>query len=142
LQKYYGNFKKILRNTFSMSLPLRTLFLIDGLGALVSAALLSLMALMPHIAGMPASILWPLALIAVLFAVYSLSCYALRPRRQPLLLALIAIANLSYCALTFWFVRAHYAGLTALGLCYFVGEMAILVALAGFELTMAKKSPE
>lgn len=120
-----------------MLLAPRTLFLIDGLGALLSAALLSALALMPHVAGMPPAIVWPLALIAALFAAYSLSCYALRPRRQRLLLRLIAAANLLYCGLTLGLVIAHYPGLTALGVAYFAGEIALIVALAGYELKTA-----
>jgi hypothetical protein len=114
-----------------LSFSPRTFFLIDGCGALVSALLLGVVLVQfESIFGMPAGVLYPLAAIAAVFMVYSLSCYARFPANWRPFLRGIALANLSYCLLTAGLVIYHYPSLSGWGVAYFVGEIALVVGLA------------
>ncbi|MCB9038886.1 MAG: hypothetical protein H6557_19915 [Lewinellaceae bacterium] len=113
----------------------RKLFLIDGLGALLSAFLLGVVLVQwEHIFGMPPRVLYPLAAIAGAFAVYSLSCHWFPTQNHGPFLKGIAIANLLYCCLTLGLVVYWYPQLTALGVIYFLVEIGIVCSLAIVEL--------
>ncbi len=121
----------------------RALFLLDGLGALLSAALLGL--LLPRLGnliGMPSSVLYPLAGAACLLSFTSLSCALVSPTRWRSFLFAIAGANLTYCALTLALLFRHRDSLHALDWIYFLGEMAIIVALASLEIAVARRPSE
>jgi hypothetical protein len=117
----------------------RTLFLIDGVGALVTA--LSVGVLLPmlgeHI-GMPRPVLRSLALTAAVLAAYSLTCAAAQPTRWPALLRGIALANAGYCVVTAALLVRVSATRHALDWLYFGGEIAVVSALATFELRVAR----
>lgn len=111
------------------------LFLIDGLGAVLSA--LSLGLLLPYFnmyIGMPSNILHFLALPAVVFAVYSLSCYFLKVERWRPFLRAVAIANLLYCCLTIFLMGSNGLTITSLGVGYFFLEIMVILVLAYWEL--------
>jgi FtsH-binding integral membrane protein len=119
----------------------RTLFLIDGVGALVTALLVGavLPTLGEHI-GMPRPVLRALALTAAVFAAYSLTCAATRPRRWPGYVRGIALANAGYCMATAAALIRYSATLHALDWLYFVGEIVVLCALVTLELRVARAS--
>lgn len=106
--------------------------MIDGLGALTSALMLGLVLPMfqEHI-GIPTPALRVLAAIALLLAIYSLSCY--RKNASARWLGPIAIANVIYCMITFAVMLAFQHELTRIGMIYFIGEMAIILTLAFVE---------
>ena len=113
----------------------RKAFLIDGLGALLSAFLLGVVLVrLEYAFGMPRKVLYPLALIACVFAVYSLSCYWFLPQNRGPYLRAIAVANLLYCCLTLGLVVYFYPQLTVLGVAYFFMEIGIVVILAVAEI--------
>ncbi len=110
----------------------RQLFLMDCFGALVSAAILGVvLPMFEDTFGMPTRVLYVLAGIALVFAVYSAFCYGLRKRA--VYLKAIAVANLLYCCLTAGLVFYWHAHLTTLGLVYFVLEMAVILGLVVWE---------
>lgn len=111
----------------------RLLLLIDGLGALLSAALL--MALPPI--GIPAQTMTLLALTATGMAAYSLTC-CLTHRTGRTYLRSIAWANTCYCLTTMGLVVWHRATLTPLGLVYFLGEILIISQLVRLERRAGK----
>lgn len=121
----------------------RKLFLIDGLGALLSAFLLGIVLIRFEAAfGMPRNILYFLSLIACALATYSLTCYFLAKKIRKPHIKIIGWANLSYCCLTIGLLFSFYEKITALGLFYFLGEVAIIITLAAIELRTAyKQSP-
>lgn len=94
----------------------KNIFVIDGLGALLSAMFLSfVMPAIPSYIGMPAGGLRALACLALLLALYSLSCYRFANPSQPRWLRIATRCNLIYCALTAGLVvhylrAAHRAG--------------------------------
>lgn len=128
----------------------RLLFLIDGLGALLSAALLGLV--LPRfeaLFNMPPATLHILALIACVFAVYSLSCFiclskgwgpAWGPATYPLwYLKAIAVANLLYGALSLGVLVYLYPQPSIWSLLYFASEVTVIGVLALIELRVASK---
>lgn len=122
-----------------MKLPTyKQLFLIDGIGALVSALFLGLILVqLKTYIGMPVQILYLLALLALVFAIYSFSCHLASPKRWRFFLKLIALINSSYCLLTLVLVVRNYDSLTLLGLTYFVVEMLVILMLVKVEWRVA-----
>lgn len=113
----------------------KKLFLIDAIGALVSAFFLGvvLSGLQEKI-GIPKHILYLLAILPVFFAIYSFSCYFFLREKQKFFLKGIAILNLMYCFLTIGLLFFHNHNLTWLGWTYFVVELIILFVLIRIEL--------
>lgn len=116
-----------------MGLNTRSIFLFDGLGAVFSATLTGLV--LPFWAselGVSPGLLRGLGLLAALFAVYSLGCFALvRTLRRGHLVAIMA-ANLGYCALTL-FLAFALAGLTVWGRTYFLLEIPVILGVVAVE---------
>jgi hypothetical protein len=114
------------------------LFLVDGLGAMNSAVMLGLvLARFEKIFGMPTSKLYPLALLALLFSVYSFGCFVMKPGNWKPYLKAIAIVNLLYCTLTLFLISYLHQKITLLGLAYFMLEIIVITLLAGLELKTA-----
>ena len=111
----------------------------DSLGAMLTAFLLGVvLANLESTFGMPRKILYILALVACLFAVYSFSCYYLVSKNHNPYLMAIAIANLTYCGITLSLVIFCYDILTWLGVTYFLLEIIIVVSLAIIEIRVAR----
>lgn len=118
----------------------RRLFLIDGLGALLTSVLLGVVLVrFKSTFGIPVATLYVLAGIAAGFFVYSISCSALNVKRWRPCLRVIAGANLCYCCLTLGAMLYLHQDLTLLGMGYFAGEIVVVVALAAFELRAASR---
>lgn len=119
----------------------KTLFLIDGIGAIVSAIMLGL--ILPYYKsyiGMPTYILQWLALAAVGFAIYSLTCFIINPTRWSFFLKIIGLINLTYCVVSLGILFQHYSQLTAIGIAYFVLEKIIVLSIATVELKVARQN--
>lgn len=122
-----------------MKLSAKKLLLADGIGAMVTALIMTL-ALSPyqHVFGMPAKILHPLAAVAGMFALYSFTCsFLIRQRWKPALKG-IASANIFYCCLTTLLVILFYNELTLLGILYFFAEVVVISILIRLEWRCAK----
>lgn len=120
----------------------KRLFLIDSLGAVLTAFLLGVVLVrFEPVFGMPRSVLYVLALVACGFAVYSFCCYLFIEKKWRPFLCIIAIANLIYCCVTLGLIFYLWEELTALGVVYFLGEIIIIVALVIVEVkTVAKNT--
>lgn len=118
---------KLLRNPYQ-------LFLVDGLGAILSATLLLLVvAPLEAYFGMPSTIVVVLGIIACLLVICSMSCFLIKPRQWTIWMRIVTAANLLYAFTTavLLFLYAHQ--LTVLGFLYFVGEIIILCILVVLE---------
>lgn len=117
----------------------KTIFLIDGIGAAVSAFFLGIVltAFEPFF-GMPKWILVPLSLIAATFAVYSFSCYFFASRRWSQLLFIISLLNFTYCFVTAGFLIQSFRQLSNIGQAYFTLEIFIILTLAVIELRISR----
>ncbi|HAS38946.1 MAG TPA: hypothetical protein DCS93_00635 [Microscillaceae bacterium] len=122
-----------------MKISPKKLFLIDGLGAFLTAFTTGVILanLEAHI-GMPKNVLYPLAVIACFFAVYSFWNHLQMVPNWPMFMNIIAIANLVYCSLTLGLAIYHRATVTSLGFAYFGLEVVVVVSLAIFELKTAR----
>lgn len=118
----------------------KKLFLIDSLGALLSALLLGVvLASLESTFGMPPKVLYVLASIAGIFCIHSFLCYSGQTENWRSRMRIIAIANLLYCGLTAGLIIALYPRLTGLGLLYFVLEIMVVAGLAVIELKAASR---
>ena len=120
-----------------MTITLKKLFLIDSLGATLTAFMLAfILAKFNGAFGVAQGPLYLLAAFALCFAVYSFLCASLS-RQKPVFLQSIALANIAYCCLTTYLVFTSPT-ITLLGCLYFAAEIMIVLALAFFELYFAK----
>ena len=115
---------------WSLNRP-KQLFLIDALGALVSALCLGfLLVRFESRFGMPKNVLYMLASIAIGFSINSVASWAFVKQSWRRSLRIIAIANLHYCCLTAILVLYYWQQLTAMGLTYFMIEVILVVLLS------------
>ncbi|WP_299257983.1 hypothetical protein [uncultured Aquimarina sp.] len=113
----------------------RQLFFIDGLGALLTIFFLTIvLTTFQEYIGMPKKTLYFLSVIAVIYGIYSISCYFLNPRNWQPFLKIIAFANLAYCFITIVFIYYYFQNMTVLGLLYFFLELLVIFGLVAIEL--------
>lgn len=119
------------------------LFLLDCLGALLSAFLLGVA--LPNfqpIFGMPHKVLYGLAALACLFAIYSFWNYRWFKENWRPYLRGIAIVNLLYCGLTAALVAYFRQELTKWGMLYFLLEMLVIIVLVVVEFQALAQTHE
>ncbi len=118
----------------------RNAFLIDGVGAFISAILLFfLIASFEKTFGLPKKVAYQLSIPVFGFMFYSLGCYFLNIRPWKPYLKLIAVANLAYCGLTFCLIFVEFQSLTALGIVYFLAEIMVILLLVSVEWKTIKQ---
>lgn len=118
----------------------KKLFLIDGLGAILSAFLLGFVLVkLESVFGIPSTTLYFLAAIPVFFACYDLYCSRKNNDNLGQLLIGIAIMNLTYCCISIGFAFYHFGTITVFGWSYITMEILIIVTLAIVELKVAKR---
>ncbi len=116
------------------------LFLIDGLGASLSAFLLGIVLVkLEHIFGIPPSALYFLAAIPIFFAIYDFYCYQKENQQLSPYLKGIAILNLVYCWVSIGFALYHRQDIKFWGWYYIISEVAIIVMLVIIELKLANR---
>ncbi len=121
-----------------MKITAKKLFLIDALGAITTALLLSqVLTRFESFFGMPKNYLIPLALAAAVFALYSFSCFLFAKAHQNNLLKIIAIINSIYCLITLSLIFLLFEQLTIWGIGYFLGEIIIVLILVQAEIRFA-----
>lgn len=118
----------------------KKLFLLDSIGALTTAFLLYIVLRnFNEYIGMPERILTYLSVIAICFCIYSTVCFFVIKANWTPFIKIISIANLLYCVLTISLVIFYAPQLTAIGLAYFLGEIAIIFGLVYIELNVASE---
>ncbi len=118
----------------------KNIFLIDGAGAIVSALSTGIvLPLFTQWTGVPASISLPLALLGLLFATYSLSCFHFVKQISPAMLLAIILANIFYCVISIIIIFARDE-ITLWGRAYFLGEIVILGVLVLVESTVYRRT--
>lgn len=118
----------------------KRLFLIDGIGAMLSALLLGVVLVkLESIVGIPSSTLYLLATFPIFFAVFDFYSYRKESDKLDSLLRAIATMNLLYCLLSIGFAFFHRQTITSLGWTYVMAEIVIIIVLALIELEVAKR---
>ena len=117
-----------------MRLHRRTIFLFDGIGAVVSVLLLGVVlpAIQPWI-GMPLKALFLLATVPVFCGAYSFACYRFADPHNPRWLQAIMAANLLYCVLTASLTVIHFHEMTRLGVAWFAIDGLVIVGVVALE---------
>lgn len=118
----------------------RRLFLIDALGALLTASILGL--LLPHFAqgwGIPRRDLYFLAGGVLLLFFYSISIFLIQPRYWLMYLRIIAGANFSYCLLTLALLWHWRQSAQTMAYTYFIGEALVIFGIARWEWRYGQK---
>ena len=127
----------------SLTLNPKKLFLIDGLGAVISTFLLGVvLGNFESIIGIPPSTLYLFAVLPIFFAVYDFYCYQKTDNSLKPFLRGIAILNLLYCCLSIGVAFYHYKTITSIGWIYILVEVSIIIILSIVELTIAKRLPK
>lgn len=121
--------------------PPRRWFVVDGLGAALSALLLGLLwAPNPTWVGLPPTELYFLALLALSFFGYDAVAWRAKPQHwRRYLLGCVAI-NTSYCLLTTALILYHWQSLTPLGWGYFGLEIGTILSLVVLEWRVANRA--
>ena len=118
----------------------KQLFLIDGIGALVSAFFLGVILVMiEEYIGLSKEILYALTIPACIFSLYSFTCFLFLKNDWSKHLNYIAIANSLYALVTIALMLVHYKEMKTLGFVYFSGELIILFVLIWFEFKVSLK---
>ena len=116
----------------------RQLFLIDGVGALLSAFLLGVVLVkLERFFGIPPSALYVLAAIPIGFAIYDFICYKSVSSNYSIFLKIIAKLNITYCVLSVGYGIYHSATITLWGWAYIISEVLIVFFLAELEIKAA-----
>ncbi len=125
-----------------MMLSARQVFLVDGLGGVLTATLLGLVLPMfhEHIGLGPWTLRW-LGFAGALYAVFSLSTYLRSPPRIAPYLRFIVLANLAYCLTIAFVLTANRAEVTVLGFVYFAVEVGVILTLVGLETRILRRAP-
>lgn len=118
----------------------KTLFLIDSLGAMLTAFALCVV-LIPFnkYFGIPITVLTYLSAIAAYFCIYSTICFFFLKENWSPFIKAISIANVLYCILTIGVVIVHYSILTPIGITYFLVETILICGLVYIERNVAAK---
>lgn len=119
----------------------KQLFLVDSLGALLSALMLGVVLVrFESTFGMPQKTLYLLSSIACIFFIYSSLCFLYTAENWRRYMKIIAITNLMYCCLTMGLVIYLYQKLTVTGVIYFILEIIVILILVTIELKIAFSS--
>ncbi|WP_027420444.1 hypothetical protein [Crocinitomix catalasitica] len=115
------------------------LFVLDGVGALLSAFLLGVV-LVPFEAvfGIPKSSLYFLAFLPILFTLFDFWAYRNNSGNTKSLLTIIAIMNMIYCCISIGFAMFHYKSITIWGYLYIFAEILVVLSIVQLELKVAK----
>lgn len=124
------------------SISPKKLFLIDGIGALISAVLIGvILTKINELIGIALPVLQFLAIPPVAFAVFSFNYFLNLPKNWKLYLTIIAIANLLYCLLTTGVILYYSETISNLGLSYFIAEIIVILVLVSIEFKTVKTIP-
>jgi len=127
---------KLTYNTFYKN-P-KQLFILDGIGAVVSAVLLGIVLVrFEPLFGIPANALYLLAIFPCFFAIGDVYAYYQNLSATGFFLRGIAIINTAYCLLSFGAAWYHSDQLTYLGWAYVLLEIFIVLSLVYVEIKVA-----
>lgn len=115
-----------------------SILLLDGIGAVLTAISVGLvLPALERWVGMPAHALHLLGAVALGFAIHSLG-HHVTGKGSASVLRRVAFLNLSYCAVTTALLIYYSAQLRWLAWAYFLGEIAVVVALSVREASLAR----
>jgi peptidoglycan/LPS O-acetylase OafA/YrhL len=129
----------MLRDNYKSIQMKPKIFLLDGLGALISIIFLGVLYFYENFFGMPKEIVKIFIVIALCLMTFSLSVYLFNPKNWRSLLKVVITLNLSYCLYTLYHVFQNRKELTIYGLLYFMGEILVIILICWLEVRVVKK---
>jgi hypothetical protein len=118
----------------------RSLFLIDGLGAILSACLLRFVLVrFEYFFGIPAQLLYFLASLPIIFAIYDIYNYRNKNGKISSALKGIATMNILYSLLSIGLSIYHFDVISKFGWGYIILEVLILVILSFLQIRTANR---
>lgn len=112
------------------------LFLIDAIGALVSAIFIFILS--NFNLGISIQNITILISFALCLAVFSTTCFFSVLKNHTRFIRILAFANLLYCLLTIFVLIFHFNNLKSITLIYFPLELIIISLLIALELKLVK----
>ncbi|RMA56285.1 hypothetical protein [Ulvibacter antarcticus] len=113
----------------------RKVFLFDAIGAFISSVLLfGVLGQLEKYFGMPRSVVYNLAGVAVCLFAYSVCCHRFVKTKWKPLLGVIIVSNSIYFLISLGQVIKHSEKLTELGWIYFISELIIIATLVNIEI--------
>lgn len=123
-----------------MNLNSRSIFLLDGLGAVVSFLLTGLvLPYFSNLIGLSPQVLYALAGFPFVYAIFSLGCYKFALKTKPWMLLIVIAANLVYCAIS-GIVISVFETLTPLGRLLLIAEIIVVLGVIALEFNVYKKA--
>ncbi len=117
-----------------LKLNLKNIFVIDGVGSLLSSVLTGLvLPLLSNLVGLPVSVLHGLGFLALTFSAYSLGCFFFVKNHKLWMLTLIVVANLFYCAISIRLMVTSEQ-ITDLGTAVLIAEILAILGVVALEL--------
>lgn len=116
----------------------KAIFLTDSIGAFLSAfCLLIISRFYNDYFGINHSTFQLLAILPIVFCIYSACCFLFVKRSFKPFIQIIALANLLYCIITLILLATLFSEITILGLSYFVVELTIIALIISIEFKIA-----
>jgi len=117
----------------------RQVFLIDAVGAIISALSLLIPYSLETLFGMPKNTVGIFICIAIVYFIYSSTIYLVKIENWKPYLTIIALLNISYCLFTMYHIFKNSDTITLYGFVYFIGEILIILTLSIFELRLSRR---
>jgi hypothetical protein len=113
----------------------KNIFLIDSFGALLTALLLFVvLRTFNNFFGLSKNTFEYLSLLALIFSIYSISCFLIVNTNWKSFLKIISVANILYCILTFCILLYNYQSISVLGVVYFLSETIVIARIVYLEI--------
>lgn len=129
--------KKLIQKLASVP---KLLFLLDGMGALLSWVLLAfILPGMSEWVGLDVETLKLLSYFPLVYMIYDFACFLMATKRWLIFVPAIIIFNVSYCIITVLVLLTYRNELGTLGWLYFAGELFIIAVLVRIEYSVYKE---
>ena len=123
------------------NIPIKQWFIIDGVGACLSALLLlTVLWNLQELFGIPTRVLMLLVVPPVIFAAYDAYCWFSQSSFAARRLRNMAMANLAYIGFSLSLLLLHLDEITTWGVLYLVGEMIVVFILYLLEWKVSAKA--
>lgn len=117
----------------------KNIFLLDAIGAMLSAVFTGV--ILPNysdLIGLRKELLYGLAFLPVVYAIYSFSCFQFVKTIKPMMIIYIISANLLYCAISLSLIL-FCKDLTSIGNYLLLLEIFVVIVVVKIELNVLKK---
>ncbi len=122
-----------------MNLSGRSVFLLDGIGALISAIFTGLvLPRLYHWTGLPPSVAYAMVIFPLVYSSYSFGCYLFLKTTKRVMLIAIIIANLFYCFVSTVIIFI-LPSLTMWGSLILLAEIVIVLGVVAIEFNVYRK---